>query len=103
MADAEDIPLAEAIRRLREELIAAAAEGAGEDVRFRLGPVELDLEVAATREGGGEAGIRFWPAAIGGRAQTSRARTHRINPSLQPVGADGKDLPVGGQAAQRPR
>src|SRR5437763_1420295 len=61
----DDIPLAAAIKRLRDELITAAQEGVGKDVRFRLGPIQLDLEVAATNTGGGEAGIQFWMITIG--------------------------------------
>ena len=59
MAEAQDIPLADAIRRLRDELMSAAVEGADKDVRFRLGPILLDLEVTASYRGGGEAGIRW--------------------------------------------
>lgn len=102
MPETPDIPLADAIQRLRDELIVAAQEGAGKDVRFRLGPVKLDLEVAATYTGGGEAGIKFWVVTIGGRAEASKARTHTVHLELQPVGQDGEDLVVGARSEKEP-
>ncbi|MGH2535169.1 MAG: trypco2 family protein, partial [Thermomicrobiales bacterium] len=51
MAELTDIPLADAIKHLRDELITAVQEGAGKGVRFRLGAVKLNLEVAATSTG----------------------------------------------------
>ena len=102
MAEAQDIPLADAIKRLRDELVSAAKEGADKDVRFRLGPVQLDLEVAATYSGGGEAGVRFYLITLGGKAETSKARTHTIHLELHPLDADGKDLVVGGRVEEEP-
>ena len=102
MPDAQDIPLADAIKRLRDELISAAQEGADKDVRFRLGPIQLELEVAATNTGGGEAGIKFWVVTIGGKAETSKARTHTIHLELHPLAADGTDLVVGARANEEP-
>lgn len=84
MPEAPDIPLADAIKRLRDELIGAAQEGVGKDVRFRLGPVKLDLEVAATNTGGGEVGIKFWLVSIGGKAARIRLRAgNGRRPTLQ--------------------
>lgn len=102
MAEAQDIPLADAIRRLRDELMSAAVEGADKDVRFRLGPIQLDLEVTASYSGGGEAGIRWYLISIGGKAEASKARTHTIHLELHPLGADGQDLVVGARADEEP-
>jgi hypothetical protein len=102
MRDEADVPLADAIKRLRDELMRAAAEGAGEDVRFRLGPIKLDLEVAASYSGGGEAGVRWFLISIGGKYEASRASTHTIHLELQPVGPDGEDLLVGSRADVEP-
>jgi Trypsin-co-occurring domain 2 len=97
-----EVPLAEAIGRLRDELMSAAAAGAGEDVRFRLGPITLDLEVTATYSGGGQAGINWYLVSFGAKGEASTSRAHTIHLELQPVGADGTDLLVGGRAAREP-
>jgi hypothetical protein len=102
-----DIPLAEAIRALRRELVAAVAEGEGEEVRFALGPVELEVELAVTREAGGEAGIAFWLVSIGGKGSRTSARTHTVKLTLTPVrvtaeGEVQKDIVVGSELDRRP-
>ena len=100
IAEPTDIPLAEAIKHLRDELIAAAQEGVGKDVRFRMGPITLDLQIAAERTAGANAGIMFWLVSIGGKAEATNARTHTVHLELHPLGPTGKDLVVGGRSDQ---
>lgn len=85
------IPLASAIRALRAELQDAMSAGAGEQLRFALGSVELELQVQAASEGAGEASIKFWVVSIGGRGGRSSEATHTLRLSLTPVrvGAGG--------------
>jgi Trypsin-co-occurring domain 2 len=101
------IPLADGIRALRRELVAAVAEGEGEQVRFALGPVELELQVEMARERGGEGGIKFWVVSLGGKGSRSSGATHTVRLSLTPtLAADAdRDVPliVGSQQVQRPR
>jgi hypothetical protein len=91
-----DVPLAELIKELRRELIEAIREGAGSELQFSLGPVDLDLEVQLTREGGGGGGIRFWVLSAEGSAKAGSARTQRIHLVLNPptggvrIGESGK-------------
>lgn len=64
----ERVEFAQVIGQLRQELSAAMREGEGEDLRFELGPVELELTVAVSREAGPNAKVRFWvvgPASAG--------------------------------------
>jgi hypothetical protein len=87
MAEAQ-IPLASAIRALRAEIVEAVRAGAGEEIRFALGPVELELEVEAAREGGGGAAITFWLVSVGGKATRSERTTHTVKLTLTPVRID---------------
>lgn len=59
VADDAPIALSSAIRALRRELVEAVKEGKDQDVRFALGPIELELQVEVASAGGGEAGIKF--------------------------------------------
>jgi len=77
--------LADTIAAVRRELGAAQAAGAGEPVRFRTGPVELDFEVAVTRSGSGQAGVQLWVLTVGGKAGLGQAVTQRVKVTLQPV------------------
>jgi hypothetical protein len=67
--------------------------------------VELEFSVEVTREGSGEAGIKFWVVSMGGRAGLSNAQTHRVSLSLVPqarVDDRWEDVLVGGEVARRP-
>jgi hypothetical protein len=108
MADNElGVPLASAIEALRGELIAAVRQGKDEEVRFALGPIELEFQVEVSREAGGEAGVKFWVVSLGGKGTRSSGTTHTVRVSLSPVlardvGTD-KPLVVGSEQVRRPR
>jgi hypothetical protein len=103
-----EVPLAAAVRGLRAELVEAVREGAGEELRFALGPVVLEVELALTREAAGKAGIRFWVVSAGGKGSRSEATTHRMKLTLTPVRVDADgvartDVVVGSEVSGRPR
>ncbi len=103
MATELQIPLAEAIRALRGELVAAVREAEGEEVRFALGPVELELQLEVSKEAGGEAGIAFWVVTIAGKGSRTEATTHTVKLTLTPVGPSGEaDLVVRDEVGARP-
>jgi hypothetical protein len=93
-AGATTVGLADAIRALRAELTAAMAEGEGEQLRFKAGPVEMEFGLEVTKEAGGEAGVKFWVVTLGGKGSVSAAATHRVKLELQPVGDGGKDFVI---------
>ena len=45
MTDEALIPLSGAIRALRQELVESVREGQDQEVKFALGPIELELQV----------------------------------------------------------
>lgn len=55
-ADGLAVPLSDAIENVRAELEDAIRRGAGSDVAFEAGPVEMEFEVAFSAEG--EAALR---------------------------------------------
>jgi Trypsin-co-occurring domain 2 len=98
-----EIPLAAAIRALRRELVEAVHEGEGEEVRFALGPVELDLQITLSREAGAEGKIAFWVVALGGKGMRTSTTTHTLHLKLSPVRSDlSGPLIVGSEQAERP-
>jgi Trypsin-co-occurring domain 2 len=82
------IELAEVIGELRRELQEAISAGEGEQLRFELGPVELEATVAVEKGGGG-AKVRFWVIEVGGDAKVGEVSTQRVKLSLQPRLAGG--------------
>jgi hypothetical protein len=97
----ERVELAQVIGQLRRELSAAMREGEGEDLRFELGPVELELTVAVSREAGPNAKVRFWVIELGADGKVASQATQRITLTLDPRrrGVEGKPLIAGPEQA----
>src|SRR5688500_13614151 len=93
MADGT-VPLADAIRSLRGQLVEAMRAGEGEEVQFRLGPVELELQVEVSSEVGADAGVRFWVVSISGKGSRASSSVHTLKLTLQPVARGGGELVV---------
>ncbi len=77
--------------------------GGHEDVRFRLGPVELEFELDVKRDVEAKGGVKFWVVSLEGKGHVGRDSRNRIKLLLQPVGTEGGDLRVGREQAARPR
>jgi hypothetical protein len=81
------------------ELQSAMSAGAGEPLRFELGPVELEATVAVEKGGSGSAKVRFWVVELGGDASVSQSSTQRIKLVLQPRLASGQTPLISGDEA----
>jgi hypothetical protein len=77
------IELAEVIGELRRELQAAMNDGVGEQLRFELGPVELEATVVV-REGGRRRGQG---PVLGDRAGRGRQGQRGLDPPRQALPA----------------
>jgi hypothetical protein len=84
-----EIKLSEMIEALRVELAVATENGDGKALRFEVGPVELEVEVAASRRTSGNGGVEFWVLKAGAEHGREDVVTHRIKVTLQPKLADG--------------
>jgi hypothetical protein len=80
------VELAELIGQLRLELAEAirAGDRADLDLRFELGPVELELTVAIDKEAKPGAKVRFWVVELGADARVASSSTQRIKLTLDP-------------------
>ncbi len=93
-AEESGIPLAKAIQDLRQELLTAVAEGRDKELRFKLKPIELELNIAMTYKGEGNVGVKFWVIDISGKAAGEYATTHKLKLVLQPVDSAGGEYQV---------
>jgi sugar/nucleoside kinase (ribokinase family) len=91
---ADQVELAKAIKSLRRELMDAMKDGAEEDLRFGLGPIEVEFELAATSSREANAGVKFYVVDIGAKGASGMTATHRIKLNLVPVTAAGGDVKV---------
>ena len=76
--------MADAVRALRSELTAAMQGSEGERLRFELDAVDMEFLLEVRKEGGGEAGIKFWVISLGAKGGVSSGSTHRVKLSLSP-------------------
>ncbi len=92
-----DIELADAVATVRDELLEAAARGAGEDLLFAVGPIELEFAVELRADAKVKGGFKAWVVTGDVEAGVARGRTHRVKVSLSPKRADGGDLLIAGR------
>jgi hypothetical protein len=83
-----DIGLAEVIRQLRGDLALAEWEGGHKDLKFELGPIELEFAVVvdSSRQAGARA--RLWVVDLSANGKKGLSVTHRIKLTLQPGNPD---------------
>lgn len=100
----EDTPgLAEAIEVLRRELRQAQDAGRGQDVRFSVGSVEVELAIEVVKSGGGEVAVKVLNLlSIGGKGEVSKDSTNRVKVVLTPVPVHGQPFEVASAQARRP-
>jgi Trypsin-co-occurring domain 2 len=96
-----ELELATAVQVVRDELLAAAARGAGQAVQFEVGPIEMEFAVEIRMDASAKAGFRAWviSADIGGSA--GRTSEHRVTITLTPKDAKtGRSLLISDAAGQ---
>jgi len=99
----DSVELTDAIAALREQLSEALRAGDDEDVRFRLGPVELEFTLTVKKDVHGQGGVKFWVVTLGASGGRSHDTTHRVKLILQPVDREHADLEVRSRQTARPR
>lgn len=93
------IELASVIRDLREELQTAVEAGRDQELRFELGPIDLEVEVVVERSDETSGKVRFWIVDAGAQRTGQHASTQRIKLSLTPrMAATGRAPQVSGEA-----
>ena len=98
-----EIGLAEAIRALRAELAEAVSGAEGKDVRFRVGQVDLEFQVAIADQVEGNAGVKFWVVNAGVKSSDTNSTTHTVKVQLHAEMADGSEVWTGDRTGEFPR
>jgi hypothetical protein len=100
---AEELVLADAIEAVRRELRRAQDEGRGSDVRFVVGPAEVEFTVEVVKAAGGEASVKVLSLlSFGGSGEVSTGKTNRVKLVLTPVGVGGAPFEVASVHSRRP-
>jgi Trypsin-co-occurring domain 2 len=94
--------LGETVGAIRAELQSAMRQGQDEPVKFRAGPVELELTLAVRKEAGARAKVFVLPFTGEVHGAAGVERTHRMKFTLQPVDAQGEDAKISGSVDELP-
>ncbi|MBP5892968.1 trypco2 family protein [Streptomyces scabiei] len=94
-ADLTSVPidLVSAVKALRTQITEAAATDPESDIRFQVGPIELEFTVALTRDRSVKGGVKAWVVTADAEGRRSTEHTHRITLSLTPVSASTGESP----------
>ncbi|MFJ9665135.1 trypco2 family protein [Streptomyces sp. NPDC101219] len=95
------VGLADAVRGVRAELDAAQKEGAGREVGFEVGQIELEFAVDVRKEAAGEAGARVYVLSLGARGSVAATATNRMKLVLTPKDQQDRSLRVVGPVEQQ--
>ncbi|MGW5481846.1 trypco2 family protein [Streptomyces sp. NPDC004008] len=90
-----DIELADLLKSLRSEISRARMDAAGEDVRFRINSIDMEVNVAVEKSAEANAGVRFWVVSLGGKASAKSAETHVVKLSLTAESDTGDPILTG--------
>ncbi|MGY1669533.1 trypco2 family protein [Geodermatophilus sp. SYSU D00710] len=96
----DGIGIDEAIQTLRAQLSSAVQSSQGQDLRFRLGPIELEFTVVATDSGKVGGGIKFWVVSAEAEAARSQQLTHIVRLKLEPVRSSSDEPVLAGDEPQ---
>lgn len=80
----DGIELRNVIDQLREELVGLTETVKGEDLRFAVESVEVELHVGVTKEGTAGAKVSFWVLELGAEGKYGTALTQTIRLTLKP-------------------
>ncbi|WP_063909999.1 trypco2 family protein [Herbidospora yilanensis] len=98
------IELAQVVMGLRAELNRALADGADEELRFGVGPIELEVTVAVTREVSAGGKVKIWVVEANGTGKLGDVTTQRIKLTLDPkLTATGRRPEISGAAEPNER
>jgi len=92
----EPIGLKDAIEVLRKELSESILAAADEELRFEVGQITVEMQLAVERKTEGKAGIKFWVLEIGGQGSRGTTETHKVTIPLKPIGLHGGPVLTGG-------
>jgi hypothetical protein len=83
-----EFELAEVLVALREEIKTAQDRAAGEQLRFRVDAIEVEVKVGVTRKEAGKAGVKFMVLDLGADLSRDQQTVQTLRLTLTPDGGD---------------
>lgn len=93
--DINKVGLRETLEALRVELSKSILASEGEQIRFEVGEIELEVQFVVEQSKEGKGGLKFWVVEMGGGVTNKDTITHKIKIPLKPIWKDGKPVLTG--------
>jgi Trypsin-co-occurring domain 2 len=97
------LSLSDAIESIRSELAVAQRKGEQADLKFEVGEIELELEIAAELGASAGAEAKWFVVTAKTDAQYKESKKQKITIKLKPIGANGKSIEVSKSLTENPR
>jgi Trypsin-co-occurring domain 2 len=97
------LSLSDAIESVRSELAEAQRKGEQADLKFEVGEIELELEIAAELGASAGAEAKWFLVTAKTDAQYKESKKQKITIKLKPIGANGKSVEVSKSLTENPR
>ncbi|WP_042366220.1 trypco2 family protein [Streptacidiphilus neutrinimicus] len=98
--DEHRVDLADAIEAIRDQLVTAAVRGAGSELAFEVGDIQLEFTVQLSHDRTAKGGVKAWVLTAGYESAQTRADTQRVSVTLKPKQrTSGADVLVGNDNA----
>jgi hypothetical protein len=98
-----EIGLQAAIAAVRDDLTAAMTDGAHAEFQFPVDGVEMEFQVAVTREGSTGGKVRFWVLDWDASVSGTHEQVHKVKVSLgAPVNRAGQVVKVTEHTLEKP-
>lgn len=88
--------MAAAVASVRDELLEAASQGAGSQVRFAVGEITLEFEVVLREDATSKVGFSPWVVTGEHAREKEHVDTHRVSLKLSPRTVAGGEVWVAG-------
>jgi Trypsin-co-occurring domain 2 len=95
-----DLPLADMLQALRQEIQTAMLEGENQPVRFQIAKADLEMQIAVSRDREVKGGIKIWVLSADAKATSATKVTHTLKLSLDVTSATGHDVIVHSEGDQ---
>ena len=97
------VELSSLIKNLRSQLTEAQKEGEGQDLRFTIDNIELELQLTTTHNAEINGGVKFWVVNAGGDVDVSKAAMQKLKLSMKLAESKGDSATQIGHETKKPK
>ena len=87
-------PLSDIIINLREEILKAQQKAVGQELKFSVENIEVELQVGVTAKATAKGGVKFWVYSAEAGAEVAKQTMQKVKLTLKPSGKDGKTIEI---------